>query len=727
MDIKTFFGKILAGLKRFWTWIKPYLSSFHQWRKRVWKKYQINKIILLLGLVVVLITSIYLFYLAKSANVKTLKSDLSQSTIVYDANNDEAGKLGNKGFFVTLDKISPYIQDAVISTEDKRFYNHHGYDIQGIARAVVGKLTFRNAGGGSTITQQLAKNALLTQEQTFDRKAKELFLAIEIEKKYSKEDILAMYLNNSYFGNGVWGVEDAAHKYFGVSAAEVTPGQAATIAGMLKGPGIYNPIDYIENATNRRNTVLQLMVNNGKLSQGEADAEANIALAGQLQDNYSDANTDYRYPSYFDAVIDEAVNRYGLKESDLLNKGFKIYTSLDQNYQLAMEETYRNDSLFPPNAADGVKVQSGSVALDPKTGGVKAIVGSRGDHVFRGFNYATQTKRSPGSSIKPISVYTPALESGYKPSSILQDVPQDDYYPAKNYSGTNRGEVPMYEALGESLNLPAIWLTRQMGVDKGFEKTQKFGIPLVKEDRYPGLALGGLRTGVSPLTMAAAYAPFANEGKQPETHIITKIVDSTGAVREDKTEVKSKQIITKGVSEEITSMLLGVFSNGTGANANPYGYVMAGKTGTTETDFDPSKTNDQWVVGYTPDVVISTWLGYEQTDENHYLEGSSATYASNIFNSQASGIMPHTKQTPFTVADAYATGGEMVAAGQGQQEPNSDWKDNVQDIGGKVKEGAQDIGGKLKEGADDIGGKIKEGWDATKEGLKNFFGGLNGQ
>lgn len=717
MDIKTFFGKIGSGLQRFWAFIRPYLVRIHRWRKRIWKKYQINKIVLLVGLVVVLITSIYLFYLAKSANVKDLKSNLSQSTIIYDENNNEAGKLyGQKGTFIELNQISPYIQDAVISTEDKRFYQHHGYDIQGLARAVVGKLTFRNAGGGSTITQQLAKNALLTQEQTFDRKAKELFLAIEIEKKNSKEDILTMYLNNSYFGNGVWGVEDAAHKYFGVSAAEVTPGEAATIAGMLKGPGIYNPIDYIENATNRRNTVLQLMVTNGKLSQGEADAEANIDLGSLLYDNYSDVNSDYRYPSYFDAIIDEAINRYGIKEEDLLNKGFKIYTSLNQNYQQAMEQTYQNDALFPPNAEDGVNVQSGSVALDPKTGGVKAIVGNRGEHVYRGFNYATQTKRSPGSSIKPIAVYTPALEAGYKPSSILQDMPQDDYYPANNYSGTNRGDVFMYEALSESLNLPAIWLMRQIGVDKAFDKTQKFGIPLVKEDRYPGLALGGLRTGVSPLTMAAAYAPFANEGKQPEPHIITKIVDSTGAIREDKTEVKTKQIITKGVSEEITSMLLGVFSSGTGANANPYGYVMAGKTGTTETEFDPSKTNDQWVVGYTPDVVISTWLGYEKTDEAHYLEGSSATYASNVFNSQASGIMQYTKQTPFTVADAYATGGEIVAAGQEPSRTTENWQKGVQDISGKVKEGAQDIGG-----------KIKEGWDATTEGVKNFFGGLTGQ
>lgn len=730
MDIKEIFSKINAGWHRFWTWIKPYLIRFHQARKRVWKKYQVNKIILLLGLVVVLVTSIYLFYLAKSANVDTLKSGLSQSTKIYDEEGQEAGKLfGQKGSFVELDQISPYIQNAVISTEDRSFYEHKGYSLKGIGRAVVGKLTLGKVGGGgggSTITQQLAKNAYLTQEQTLDRKARELFLAIEIEKNYSKQDILAMYLNNSYFGNGVWGVEDAAHKYFGVSAAEVTPGEAATLAGMLKGPGIYNPIDYIENATARRNTVLQLMVDNGKLSKAEADQQAGIDLASIMSDNYSDESSDYRYPYYFDAVIDEAVNRYKLKEEDLLNKGYKIYTALNTNYQVAMEATYKNESLFPPNAEDGAMVQSGSVAMDPKTGGVQAVVGGRGEHVYRGFNFATQTKRSPGSSLKPISVYTPALEAGYKPSSILEDKPQD-YYPAQNYSRTYSGEVPMYQALGESLNLPAVWLLHKIGLDKGYEKTEKFGIPLSEKDRYYGLALGGLETGVSPLTMAGAYSTFANEGKKPDTHLITKIVDSTGAIIVDNTKPKQEQITTKDVSEKITSMLLGVFSSGSGVNAQPAGYTMAGKTGTTETNFDSTKTNDQWVVGYTPEVVIATWLGFEQTSETHYLEGSSATYASQVFNSQASGILPSVKQTPFTVADAYATGGEMVAGNDSITGNGSDWKDSVKDIGGKVQDGAEGIGGKIKEGAKEVGGQIKDGLEKAKDGIKGIFGGLLGQ
>jgi penicillin-binding protein 2A len=719
MDVKTIIGKIKTGLKTFWTWIKPYLIRLHHWRKRIWKKYQVNKIILLLGLVTVLIASIYLFTLAKSANVGALKKGLEESTVIYDDQGNVAGKLfGQKGTVVTIDQVSPFVTDALISTEDRNFETHHGYDIKGLARAVIGKLTFGKiggGGGGSTITQQLAKNAYLTQEQTMTRKARELFLAIEIEKKYDKQQILEMYLNNSYFGNGVWGIEDASHKYFGVSASELSVGQAATLVGILKGPGIYNPIDYMENAVNRRNTVLQLMVDNNKLSQAQADAEEATAIT--LNDNYSDENSDYRYPYYFDAVIDEAVNEHGLKEEDLLNKGYKIYTALNQNYQQVMEQTYSNDALFPPNAEDGAMVQSGSVALNPKTGGVQAVVGGRGEHVYRGFNFATQTKRSPGSSLKPISVYTPALEAGMKPSDILEDKPQS-YYPAENYSRTYSGQVPMYQALSESLNLPAVWTLHKIGLDKGFEKTEKFGIPLAQEDKYYGLALGGLKTGVSPLTMANAYSPFATGGYQTKAHLITKIVDSTGAVIVDNTDQKRKQIITKDVADQMTSMLLGVFSSGTGVNADPAGYVMAGKTGTTETNFDTNKTNDQWVVGYTPDVVMATWLGFEQTSESHYLQGSSATHASTVFSNEAQGILANTAQTPFTVADAYATGGQVVAADEVSSANDDDdaWKDSVKEIGGQVKEGAKDIGG-----------KIKEGWDKAKQGIKNIFGELTGE
>lgn len=722
MDFQEIWRKIKSGAKAFWLWIKPYLLRFHQWRKRIWKKYHVNKIVLLLALVGILVMSVYLFILAKSVDVETLQSSLKQSTVIYDEKNEQAGTLyGQKGTYAESDQISQNLKDAVVSTEDRNFYSHHGFDIKGIGRAALGLVTSGHiTGGGSTITQQLAKNAYLSLDQTLERKAKEIFMAIEIEKKYDKDQILTMYLNNAYFGNGVWGVQDAAHKYFGVDASQVTVGEAATIAGMLKGPGIYNPIDHLDNAVDRRNTVLSVMVENGKLTKEQEAQEKAVDLGSQLNDTYSSADSGYRYPSYFDAVIDEAVERYGLSEKDLLNKGYKIYTALDQAYQQQMEAVYENNYNFPANAEDGAMPQSASVAMNPKNGGVQALVGRRGEHVFRSYNFATQMQRSPGSTMKPLSVYAPALEAGYKPDSVLKDEPQS-YYTAKNYDGTYQGEVPMYQAVAQSLNLPAVWLLHEIGLSKGYAKAEEFGIPLSKSDKYYGLALGGLEKGTSPLQMAAAYGAFANEGKVYQPYLITKIIDSTGAVVVDNNSPKYEQVISKQVANEMTSMLLGTFSNGTAAQANPYGYTVAGKTGTTETNFDANKVNDQWIIGYTPNIVISTWLGFEKVSETHYLSGTSGSEVGQVFKAEAESILPYVKQSAFNVADAYATGGQVVAADQvnTQEDSSSDsskWKEDLKDIGGKVSEGAASFFEKAKAGADKLKEKGQELWQQYQPG-----------
>ncbi|OTN75135.1 hypothetical protein A5886_000205 [Enterococcus sp. 8G7_MSG3316] len=713
MEWKSILQKIKTSWLTFWRWIKPYLQQFHQWRKRIWKKYHVNKIFILLSLVALLVMSGYLFYIAKNTKVSELESGLKESTVIYDANGDEAGQLySQKGTYISLDDISTDVINALISTEDRNFYSHHGFDIKGIARAAVRVMINRSTegGGGSTITQQLAKNAYLSLDQTFSRKAKELFLAIEIEKKYTKDEILEMYLNSSYFGNGVWGIQDASLKYFGVNASELSIGEAATLVGMLKGPSIYNPIDHLENATNRRDTVLSLMVDNGVLDQTTADQQAQVALGDLLYDGYGNSESGYKYPYYFDAVIDEAES-YGLDADDVMNRGYKIYTALDQNYQAQMEATYKNDTLFPANASDGTMVQSGSVALDPNTGGVQALVGRRGEHVFRGFNFATQMKRSPGSTIKPISVYAPALEAGYEPDSILQDEPLD-FYDAQNFDGTYSGEVAMYQALAQSLNLPAVWLLHEIGLDRGYSEAQDFGLSLTDSDKYWGLALGGLEKGESPMTMAAAYGVFANGGYYYQPHLITKIVDSTGAVIVDNTTAQGKRIISQETADKMTSMMLGTYSNGTGVSASPYGFTVAGKTGTTETNFDASKVNDQWIMGYTPDVVISTWLGFEQSSAEHYLTGTSGQVVGKVFKAEAENILPYTQGNQFQVADAYLTGGQLMAADEvpdTQSDDNSsssNWQQSVNDFAESAKEGVKEFGDKIKEGTKDLFGGL---------------------
>jgi penicillin-binding protein 2A len=691
MDTNELLQKIKRGFIQFWIWLKPYLIRFNTKRRRLWKKYHLTKLIILSVLSIALLFSIYLAYLARTANVNALRAGLSQTTTIMDENGEEAGTLyAQKGTFIELEEISPLIEDAVISTEDQRFYSHRGFDPIGIGRAGVGYLINREiVGGGSTITQQLAKNAYLTADQTMMRKLRELFLAIEIEKHYSKEAILEMYLNNAYFGNGVWGVQDASLRYFGKPASDVTVEEAATIAAMLKGPSLYNPVDNYERSIERRNVVLQLMANNEVISEAEAQEAASRGLS--LVNAYDHVD-GYRYPYYFDAVINEAVNRYGFEEEDLLNNGYTIYTSLNQTHQQQMDIAYQNDSLFQI-ASDGTLVQSASVALNPQTGGVTAVVGGRGEYTFRGFNRATQMRRQPGSIMKPLGVYTAALEEGYEVDSLIKDELLsygDTEYTPTNLSGTYQGEVPMYEALARSLNAPAVWLLNEMGLRRGIRQVEEFGIPVDEGDYHLGaIALGGMERGVSPLQMASAYSVFPNGGVRIEPFFITQIVDATGAIVVDNTSPRSKRVISEEIAEDMNRMLLSVFSSGTAQNNQPAGYTVAGKTGTTQTTHDVGAT-DQWIVGYTPDIVVTSWMGFDQTTEDHYLTSSSSQGVGMLLKAEMEGILPHTEQTAFVVEEPTS---EQI---EGQ---------DTNDFLNQVQQGLEDAGNMLRDGA----GQLRDG------------------
>ena len=677
--------------------------------RKFWRRYHLTKIVAILGLSVGLLVGTYLFAIAKSTNVNDLQNALKTRTLIFDREEKEAGALsGQKGTYVELIDISKDLQNAVVATEDRSFYKNDGINYGRFFLAIV---TAGRSGGGSTITQQLAKNAYLSQDQTVERKAKEFFLALELTKKYSKEQILTMYLNNAYFGNGVWGVEDASKKYFGVSASQLTLDQAATLAGMLKGPELYNPLNSVEASINRRDTVLQNMVAAGYIDKNKETEAAGVDMASQLQDKYEGKVSDYRYPSYFDAVVNEAVSKYNLTEEEIVNNGYRIYTQLDQNYQANMQVIYGNTALFP-TAEDGTHAESGSVALEPKTGGVRGVVGRvAGDDKtgFRNFNYATQSKRSPGSTIKPLVVYTPAVEAGWALNKQLDNhTMQYDSYQVDNYAGIKTSpEVPMYQALAESLNLPAVATVNDLGINKAFEAGTRFGLNMDKVDRVLGVALGG-GVETNPLQMAQAYAAFANEGLMPEAHFITRIENASGQVIKSHKN-SQKRVIDKSVADKMTSMMLGTFTNGTGISSSPADYVMAGKTGTTEAAFNPEYTSDQWVIGYTPDVVISHWLGFPTTDENHYLAGSTSNGAAHVFRSMANTILPYTPGSTFTVENAYKQNGiepentkqQVVENGTNQTEdPLGDIRSRAQNLvdeagraisDAKIKEKAQTI------------------------------------
>ncbi len=643
--------------KRSWAFTKDKLQRFWVVLRRVWKKYHVTKVGLLVILTTGLLLSAFLTIQARQVDVDILHVGLQEPTEILDGQGEVAGSIySEKGTYKPIEEISPNMQKAVISTEDQRFMDHRGFDLIGIGRAAVGYLTQGEiVGGGSTITQQLAKNAYLTADQTLLRKLKELFLAIEIEKSYPKEEVLEMYLNNSYFGQGVWGVQDASKKYFNKNASELTISEGATLAGLLQSPSTTNPLDNYERAINRRDTVLMLMEETGAITAEERQAAASSELA--LSDGYNFEDT-YRYPSYFDAVITEATDRYGFEESEILNGGYTIYTTLNQSQQQQMDWVYDQEWLFE-TAPDGTESQSASVAIQPQTGGVTAIVGGR-DYEPRSWNRALEMKRQPGSTIKPLSVYAPALEAGYHIDSILEDElttygADENGEGGKQYSNvdhTYAGEVPMFEALGRSKNAATVWLLDQIGIDKGMSKLREFGLPMdAKEDRNLGaVALGGTSGGVNPVQMASAYSVFANDGVRIEPYFITKIIDPTGAVVLENDRPKEKRVLSTAVNDDMNRMLMYVFSNGNAQIAKPAGYDIAGKTGTTEVSSGQSGVNDQWIIGYTPDLVIATWAGFDNPEANH-LTNYAASGVGQVLKAEFEAILPYTENTQFAVDD----------------------------------------------------------------------------
>ncbi|MQQ81335.1 PBP1A family penicillin-binding protein [Lactococcus lactis] len=697
---KTKFGKFMKPIKRFW------------------KRYNLTKITIIFVLVAIVSTGSYLFYLAKTANVKVLQSSISAQTVIYDKDNNEAGNLyGQKGTPVKIDQISKNITNAVVATEDRTFYKNHGVNLKRFALAAV---TLGRFGGGSTITQQLAKNAYLTQEQTIDRKAREFFLALEINKHYSKDEILDMYLNNSYFGNGVWGIQDAALKYFGVPASEVTVDEAASLAGMLKGPEIYNPLyEKGKYATDRRNTVLQNMVNAGYLEQSQADTFMKVDLQAQLQDNYQSKSSQYKYPSYYNAVISEAERKYGLTLQEIMNNGYKIYTGMDQNMQSGLQKTYSDPSFFP-QASDGTYAQSASVAIDPKTGAVNALVGNvntEGSNSFTDYNYATMSKRSPGSVIKPLIVYAPAIEAGWSIDKTVDDSPADyNGWKPTDFDNQWRGQIPMYTALANSYNIPAINTYQAIGPKVGNALGREFGLDLSSKNDVLPTALGaGVET--NPWQIAQAYQVFANGGVMNDAHLITKIENAAGQVVKTA-KVTKKRVISKDTADKMTQMMLGTYTNGSAWKASPKSYTLAGKTGTNE-------DQDQWVVGYTPDVVMALWVGY--ADGKYKLTGSSEGQTSVIFRQEASYMLPYTKGTAFTVENPYAEVG--IAAQEpywtqqrqyqddivDQEQAEAHTTGNTPESSSSSSSSSSDSGGlDLGKVGKDIGDAAKNAWDKVK-------------
>ncbi|WP_435799501.1 transglycosylase domain-containing protein [Peribacillus asahii] len=619
---------------------------------RIWSKLSSKSMkvkIVIAGLTMALCCFLILNIFIWRSDVSKLENPAPQPTIIYDQNGDVASKIAVSNIEgVGIKQIPKDVIHAVIATEDQRFYKHDGINYIAIIRALTrNTLSGEIVAGGSTITQQLAKNAFLTQERTYTRKFKELIFTKKIERTYSKDQIMERYLNQIYFGEGAWGIQRAAQTYFGKDVSELTLGESAMLAGLIKAPSILSPFKDMDRSVERRNLVLSLMEKEGYISQNDVEkAKAKpIVLEGKKIDDYKG-----KYPYYVDHIIEEAIKKYDLTENEVLSGGLHIFTELNPTIQSAAEQVYKDEKMFPESQSDQL-IQSGAIFINPSTGGINALVGGRGEHTFRGFNHATQLKRQPGSTMKPLAAYTPALEQGYEIFDRLQDSPINiDGYQPMNADKQFHGEVTMYEALVHSYNIPPVWLLERMGLKYGTNALERFGIPLKEEDYTPGIVLGGMSEGVSPLLMAQAFSAFPNNGVRVEAHSIQKIEDADGEVI-GKWSSNATKVTDPSVAQKITYMLKGVVEEGTGVKAQVEGWEVAGKTGTTELPFANSGgSKDHWFVGYTPQIVGAIWMGYDKTDENHYLLGSSGSTVTSIFKEIVSKSTTEFSQKEFSLA-----------------------------------------------------------------------------
>lgn len=544
------------------------------------------------------------------------------TSYIYDNNGQLLAELhGEENRIpVKLKDISPDMIQALLAIEDQRFYEHHGLDLYRIAGAFVANVKSKKiVQGGSTITQQLVGMSKLDRsEKTYKRKLHEALIALKVEKDYSKDDILEIYLNRVYFGHGAYGIEAAAQTYFGKHAKNLNIQEGALLAGIIQNPYKHSPLFNPDAAKSRREVVLNAMVEFKKLTPEKAEALNKTAIS-LSQENIEKVDI-YEHQSFTDHVIEEAIEVLGLGEESakLFTGGYKIYTTLDTRVQEKMEEVYADPLNFPKGEGDEI-IQSAMVVLDHHTGEIMGIVGGRKKQESkRVFNRATQSYRQPGSAFKPIAVFGPALENGYSPATVLDDYPQaysinGEVWAPRNYDNRYRGLVSMRTAAKYSINVWSVKMLNLIGIEEGYRFAESLGIStLVPKGKYhdKGLAfaLGGLTKGVSPLEIAGAYGAFANEGIYLKPYAITKILDKDGNVVW-KQKPNPEPVMSQETAYLVTSMLQTGVEEGTGRKAQLDDRPVAGKTGTS------TDTKDAWFIGYTTNLVGAVWLGYDTPRE----------------------------------------------------------------------------------------------------------------
>ena len=591
------------------------ISSANQRNKKSSSTFTVKRVII--GMVILSLMAgigVGIGFLTASMNTK---ADLSQdilppvSSQIYDSAGNELANIHatENRLPVKIEQVPVNLQHAFIAIEDNRFYEHNGIDPRGLLRAAWSNINDREISeGGSTITQQLAKNAYLTQERTMQRKIQEMFLAMKLEKQYTKQEILELYLNQIYFGQGAYGVEAAARTYFGKDVDKLNLSECALLAGTPKSPNYYSPFNDVQAAKSRRNVVLDQMVKYGYIGRMEAqdakNEELKLAQPAQL--------TDKREAAYFiDYVTQILIDKYGADA--VYKEGLKVYTTIDMDMQHKAEAAVAGN--LPDYGADAngvMQPQASLVAIDPTTGYIKAMVGGRGSDQF---NRATLAERQPGSAFKPF-VFAAALENGFTPDTVIEDSPITiNGWSPQNDSRRFSGPVTMRTVATFSMNVPTVKIAQKITMDKAIYYAQEMGITTFvldgeQNDRNFATSLGGLTKGVTPLELTSAYGTFANKGLYVPHTAITKVLDRNGKILE-QAEPQAKIVLSEESAADLTSMLEDVILKGTGKRA-AIGRPAAGKTGTT------SNYHDAWFVGYTPDLVAGVWVG---NDNNTSLDG----------------------------------------------------------------------------------------------------------
>lgn len=576
----------------------------------------------------------------------------SQTSIAYDINGKTLSVLkGEKDvYYIEYEDIPIYVKQAIISTEDKRFYKHNGIDYRGIMRAAVAMIQDGEVTqGGSTITQQLARTVFLSNERTWERKIEEMYIAVELEKKYSKEEILEFYLNNVYFANGYYGIEAAAQGYFGMDVSHLSLSQMIYLCAIPNNPTLYNPLTHADKTQARRDRILKSMLEDQVISESSYQTavaeQIKTTEPEEIKNNYAETYTYYcatralmelegfEFQTVFSddeektAYDREYQSLYDTCNKKLFTGGYRIYTSLDLDAQSQLQ-TSVDEVLagFGEKSDEGIyELQGAAVCIDNTTGMVRAIIGGRSQDDVEGYtlNRAFQSFRQPGSAIKPLIVYTPALERGYTPDTTVVDEPIADG--PVNGDGTYSGAMSLRQAVARSKNTIAWKIFEELTPEVGISYLEAMGFSnLDANDKRLPASIGGFTNGVSPLEMAKGYATIKNDGGYRNPTCIMKITDADGEVIYQADQTASV-IYKENACRQMTDMLQTVITSGTGRGYSLGMMPCAGKTGTT------NDNKDGWFVGYTPYYTTSVWVGYDIPKEVSGLGGG--TYPGKIWHS----------------------------------------------------------------------------------------------